>query len=236
MHKKPAGDRGLFVFSARDEGTQALFSMPLSAPLACIPVLLWAAVAAQAAPVTQVPKDLVDVTTVAPDVVLDLRYATSNNFLKQQVYPVARCLLRREAAMQLKTASDLLRKKGHRVKMWDCYRPHSVQKKMWEAFPHKGYVAPPDPGSVHNRGGAVDVSMTDLDGKDVEMPTEFDDFTVRANLHSYNHTKVAMQRRQVLRDAFEAAGFTGINSEWWHFEARDAKTRPVLDVPLEAVP
>jgi D-alanyl-D-alanine dipeptidase len=149
---------------------------------------------------------------------------TTNNFLKVQLYPVARCLLRRDAALQLRAASDLLRKQGYRIKAWDCYRPHHVQVMMWDAFPRRGYVAPPQPGSVHNRGGALDVSLTDLDGKDVEVPTDFDDFTTRAN------------HRQVLRDAFEAAGFTGIRSEWWHFEAKDARKHAVLDVPLTAVP
>lgn len=191
---------------------------------------------AHAAPSTTVPKDLVDATTVVPDLVLDLRYATENNFLHVQLYPVARCLLRQDAAQQLKVAADLLRKQGFRIKAWDCYRPHSIQVKMWEAFPRKGYVAPPQPGSVHNRGGALDVSLTDLSGKDVEVPTDFDDFTTRANLHSQAHTPLAMKHRQVLRDAFEAAGFTGIRSEWWHFEAKDARSHAVLDVPLTAVP
>ncbi|MBI5495226.1 MAG: M15 family metallopeptidase [Deltaproteobacteria bacterium] len=193
-------------------------------------LLSWLLVAAPpAAP------DLVDVTTVVPDLVLDLRYASENNFLKRRLYPVARCLLRREAAERLKVAADLLRKQGYRVKAWDCYRPHRVQKVMWEAHPVRGYVAPPQPGSVHNRGGAVDVSLADLEGRDVEMPTDFDDFTTRANLHSARHTPIAVERRKVLRDAFEAAGFRGIRSEWWHFESQDAERFPVLDVPLEAV-
>ncbi len=205
----------------------------------CGAALVWAlglVMPAHAAPSTAVPADLVDATTLVPDLVLDLRYATTNNFLKVQLYPVARCLLRRDAALQLRAASDLLRKQGYRIKAWDCYRPHHVQVMMWDAFPRRGYVAPPQPGSVHNRGGALDVSLTDLDGKDVEVPTDFDDFTTRANLHSMAHTPAAMKHRQVLRDAFEAAGFTGIRSEWWHFEAKDARKHAVLDVPLTAVP
>lgn len=80
----------------------------------------------------------------------------------------------------------------------------------------------------------MDVSLSSLDGKDVEMPTDFDDFTTRANLHSVGHSAIATERRKVLRDAFEAAGFIGIRSEWWHFEAAGAKAFPVLDVPLTA--
>ncbi|MEW5854426.1 MAG: M15 family metallopeptidase [Myxococcota bacterium] len=198
--------------------------------------MVWGASASSAGGGKAQPADLVDATQLVPDLVLDMRYATENNFLKRKLYSVGRCLLRRHAAEQLKRAADALREKGFRVVAWDCYRPHSVQKLMWEAVPRRGYVAPPQPGSVHNRGGAVDVSLADLQGKHVPMPTDFDDFTTRANLHSMNHPKDVMQRRQVLRDAFEGAGFTGIRSEWWHFEASGARQFPVLDVPLEDVP
>jgi D-alanyl-D-alanine dipeptidase len=179
------------------------------------------------------PAQLVDVTQVVPDVVLDLRYATTNNFLKRQLYAKPLCLLRPDAAAALKRAADLLRPQGFRIRMWDCYRPHRVQKVMWEAYPVRGYVAPPDPGSVHNRAGAVDVSLSDLQGNPVEMPTDFDDFSTRANLHGRVLKPEHAVRRQLLRDAFEAAGFTGIRSEWWHFEGPNARRHPVLDIPLE---
>lgn len=180
--------------------------------------------------------ELVDATKYVPDLILDLRYATHANFLGKPLYPVARCLLRKPAAERLKKAADLLRAKGFRVVAWDCYRPHSVQKEMWKAVPRRGYVAPPQPGSVHNRGGALDVSLATVDGQPVKMPTDFDDFTTRANLHSMSHPKDVMERRQILRDAFLAAGFTGIRSEWWHFELPDAAKYPVLDVSLQSVP
>lgn len=180
--------------------------------------------------------DLVDATALVPDLVLDLRYATANNFLGKPLYPVARCLLRRPAAEALKKAAGLLRLRGYRVVAWDCYRPHSVQKAMWAAVPRRGYVAPPQPGSMHNRGGAMDVSLADLHGKPVAMPTDFDDFTTKANLHSGGHPKDVVERRRLLRDAFLGSGFTGIRSEWWHFEIADAGRFPVLDVGLDAVP
>jgi D-alanyl-D-alanine dipeptidase len=178
----------------------------------------------------------VDATSLVPDLVLDIRYATPHNFLKRPLYKVPRCVLRRGAAEQLAKAADSLRKQGYRLVAWDCYRPHRYQQEMWDAFPKKGYVAPPQPGSVHNRGGAVDVSLADLTGKPVEMPTDHDDFTTRANLNSTRHTPLAMERRKVLRDAMEGAGFTGIRSEWWHFEAAGAVGFRVLDVPLEDIP
>jgi D-alanyl-D-alanine dipeptidase len=177
--------------------------------------------------------DLVDATVVVPDLILDLRYASTKNFLGKQLYPAARCLLRIPAAEQLKKAALWLRERGYRVVVWDCYRPHRVQKVMWAAHPVRGYVAPPQPGSVHNRGGAVDVSLALLDGSPLRMPTDFDDFSTRANLHSTDHPADVMERRQLLRDGFERAGFTGIRSEWWHFEATHARGWPVLDVPLD---
>ncbi len=117
------------------------------------------------------PADLVDVQRVIPNIVLDIRYATTNNFTGQTLYPVARCCLRREAADRLREVQVQLKPLGLKLKVFDGYRPLSVQKKMWEVYPHEGFVADPAKGSRHNRGAAVDLTLIKLDGTEVPMPT-----------------------------------------------------------------
>lgn len=179
---------------------------------------------------------LVDATTVVEDLALDLRYATADNFLKKQVYPdTARCLLLPESARKLKAAADVLRPKGYRLKVYDCYRPRAVQYEMWKIMPVPGYVADPRKGSNHNRGGAVDLTMVTLEGKEVEMPTAFDTFTPEAH-HGYaGGSEASRKHREVLREAMEGAGFAPNRMEWWHYDLPDAKSRPVLDVPFAPV-
>jgi D-alanyl-D-alanine dipeptidase len=179
---------------------------------------------------------LVDAKDYVPDLVVDLRYATEENFLHKAVYPKgSRCLMLKDSAELLKAAADALAKKGFRLKVWDCYRPFAVQQEMWRIFPKRGYVADPgNGGSNHNRGGAVDLTLITKDGTDVEMPTEFDTFA-RAAFHSYKGgSELSRKNRQTLRDAMEAAGFVKNPMEWWHWELPDAIHHPVLDEPLTA--
>lgn len=178
---------------------------------------------------------LVEANTLVKDLVVDLRYATPDNFLNKQVYPDgSRCLLLEESAKRLQKAADQLREKGFRLKVWDCYRPHAVQFEMWKIFPKPGYVAEPKAGSNHNRGGAVDLTMVTLDGKDVEMPTPFDTFSKAAH-HGYDGgTEESRKNRETLKAAMEAAGFVKNSMEWWHWDLPDAKSRPILDEPLVA--
>ncbi len=178
---------------------------------------------------------LVEANTLVKDLVVDLRYATPDNFLKKQVYPDgSRCLLLEESAKRLQKAADQLREQGFRLKVWDCYRPHAVQFEMWKIFPKPGYVAEPKAGSNHNRGGAVDLTMVTLDGKDVEMPTPFDTFSKAAH-HGYaGGSEESRKNRETLKAAMEAAGFVKNAMEWWHWDLPDAKSRPILDEPLVA--
>jgi zinc D-Ala-D-Ala dipeptidase len=171
---------------------------------------------------------------VVPDLVEDLRYATDDNFLKKAVYPKeSRCLLLEDAAKRLKEVADALAKKGFRLKVWDCYRPHAVQLEMWSIFPKRGYVADPNRGgSMHNRGGAVDLTLVTKDGKDVEMPSAFDTFNRTAHLSYQGGTELSRKNRQILRDAMVDAGFVKNPMEWWHWETPDALEHPILDEPL----
>jgi D-alanyl-D-alanine dipeptidase len=175
---------------------------------------------------------LVDLAEVLPRAVLDLRYATPHNFLKEAVYAHPRCLLRAEVAHALATAELQLEAKGYRLLLWDCYRPLSVQRAMWKRVPVKGLVADPEHGgSHHNRGTAVDAALADLEGKPVAMCTDHDDFS-RAGRRDAPCAPEPAARRAALRQALEAAGFTTIRTEWWHFDAPNAGAAPLLDQPL----
>ncbi len=193
---------------------------------------LWMLAACQALAAEKRP-ELVDVTTAIPDAVLDLRYATRNNFLGKKVYPDgARCLLRPETVEPLRKAAEVLRRQGFRVLLYDCYRPRSVQWEMWKILPKPGYVADPRKGSHHNRGTAVDLGLVTPDGREVEMPTPFDTFT-RAAHHGYaGASPEAIRHRELLREAMEGAGFRRNRMEWWHYGLPNAGKFPILDAPL----
>lgn len=179
---------------------------------------------------------LIDIRKVNPDIVLDIRYATTNNFLKQKVYPVARCVLRGAAAKRLSQVQEDLEKKGLGLKVYDCYRPLSVQRLMWKVKPDSRYVANPAYGSRHNRGAAVDLTLVDRNGKELEMPTEFDNFTERAHRNYRGGTAQSRKNSKTLEDAMKKYGFIPISTEWWHFDAPGWDKYAILDIPFGAVP
>ena len=177
---------------------------------------------------------LVEVQARIPDAVVDLRYATADNFLKKAVYPPsARCYLRPEALERLVKAADALRAQGFRLKLYDCYRPRSVQWQMWKLFPHPGYVADPNKGSPHNRGAAVDLTLATKDGHEVEMPTPFDTFSPAAHHGFMGVSPTAIHHRERLHRAMLDAGFKENRMEWWHYQLVDSGRYPVLDLPFE---
>jgi zinc D-Ala-D-Ala dipeptidase len=176
---------------------------------------------------------LVDAQSQVPGLVVELRYASADNFFQQALYPKgARCLLLRPVAARLARAAEALAPHGYRLKAWDCYRPLSVQWEMWERLPKRGYVADPHTGSHHNRGAAVDVTLVRADGTGVEMPTPFDTFTPAARQDAPLAKPEVAERRALLRAAMEGAGFHINRMEWWHYEAPEAHGAPLLDVPL----
>jgi zinc D-Ala-D-Ala dipeptidase len=179
---------------------------------------------------------LVDIQSIAPDIQLDMRYATSNNFLKQAVYPHATCLLRSATATRLAKVQAALAAVDRGLKIFDCYRPLSVQRQMWAILPDAKYVANPKTGSRHNRGAAVDVSLVDAAGKPLAMPSEFDDFSDRASANGQNGSSTAKHNRQQLQTAMKQQGFTGINSEWWHFDDPDWRRYELLDQAFPIAP
>lgn len=175
---------------------------------------------------------LVDVGARAPDLHLDLRYATPDNFLGRAVYDAARCLLVEDAAERLLRAEAALRREGYRLVVWDCYRPRSVQYAMWEILPDPTYVADPEKGSRHNRGAAVDVGLLTLDGSPVSLPTDHDDFSPRAHRDAGGLPPEAIANRERLERAMTGAGWIPLASEWWHFDAPGWERHPLRDEPL----
>jgi zinc D-Ala-D-Ala dipeptidase len=174
---------------------------------------------------------LIDASTVVKDLIVDLRYATANNFLKRPLYPKkARCLLLPTVAAKLAVAADTVRSAGFRLKVYDCYRPISVQWEMWKVMPKPGYVADPHRGSNHNRGAAVDLTLATLDSAEVEMPSGFDTFAASSHHGFSGGTAQSRHNREILRGAMESAGFQKNPMEWWHYDLPGAGRLPVLDV------
>ena len=176
--------------------------------------------------------DLVELITIDPTIKLDIRYATKNNFTHQQVYPSARCLLRRAAAESLHVVQSELKKQGLSLKVYDGYRPLSVQKIFWGICPDDRYVANPAKGSRHNRGAAVDLTIIDRKGRELKMPTPFDDFTEKAGRSYMKLPKEALQNRALLEKVMTKHGFVAMPSEWWHFDFRGWDRFPIMDEPI----
>jgi D-alanyl-D-alanine dipeptidase len=183
--------------------------------------------------------DLVELVRVEPSVRLDVRYATANNFVGRPVYRQARVFLQRPAAEAVVRAHRGLAAKGFGLLLFDGYRPWSVTRLFWEVTPSylRDFVADPRKGSRHNRGCAVDLTLFDLaTGREVEMPTPYDDFTEMAAQDYEGATPEQAAHRAMLRDAMVKEGFLVYPSEWWHFDYQDWREYPILDVPFEQLP
>ena len=177
----------------------------------------------------------VDIRTVVPDAIVDLRYATADNFVGVQLYPAdARCLVHESLAPGLATAAAALRAQGSTLVFWDCYRPHAVQVRMFDVVPNPAWVAKPGPYSrSHETGRSVDVTLAE-GGRPVDMGTGFDDFSSRATAFATEGVSAAAQaNRARLRGAMAAGGLTVYSGEWWHFDGPGAGVeRAILDVPV----
>ncbi|MGK0314840.1 MAG: D-alanyl-D-alanine dipeptidase [Saprospiraceae bacterium] len=156
--------------------------------------------------------------------VLDMRYATDNNFTKNQIYPCPRCFLRPVMADKILTLQkDIKKKYGMSLKLFDCYRPRPAQQKLWDIVPDARYVTPPDKGSMHNRGLAVDMTLVGKDGKELDMGTEYDFFGQEAYTTNTNLPKHVLKNRKVMTKLMEIHGMKGIRTEWWHFSLKTKK-------------
>ncbi|MEO1013196.1 MAG: M15 family metallopeptidase, partial [Bacteroidota bacterium] len=163
----------------------------------------------------------------------DLRYATPNNFLKEQVYDCAECYVRAKTAKALLRANEDFKKKGVRIKFFDCYRPNFVQFKMWRIVPNPQYVANPKKGSIHNKGGAVDITLETLEAKELDMGTDFDFFGKRAYHDYLDLPQEVLDNRKLLKETMEANDFWGIRTEWWHYNLTSASRDKIANFKWE---
>lgn len=176
---------------------------------------------------------LVDVLKIDSTIVLDIRYATANNFTKKVLYPIAKAKLRREAAESLRSIQTELRSKNFSLKIYDAYRPRSIQYKLWEIMPNEDYVANPKKGSRHNRGAAVDLTIIDSLGNEIDMPTPYDDFTEKAWQTYDSLPEPVLKNRAFLKDVMGRHGFQPIKSEWWHYDFKGWEKFDIMDEPLQ---
>ena len=193
----------------------------------------------ETAPATEGPPEepfvymgLVELTAVDDRFVIDQRYATENNFTGRIHYDRVLCLVQEDILPMLVRAADLAEAEGCRIKIWDAYRPVSVQQALHDSAPAElaPYVPAPGPWSMHARGITVDVTLCDLEGKELDMPTEFDDFSVRANSDNPDATEEQIANRELLNRIMSGAGFTRSSLEWWHFDGPNRDNYQILDL------
>lgn len=182
----------------------------------------------------ELSRNLVDIKELSRDFIIDLKYASYNNFIGRKLYSIPLCCMQKGTAAKLIRANNELMKIEYKIKIWDAYRPFSVQKLMWSIMPDSDFVANPDTGgSIHNGGFAVDVTIVGMDGGEIEMPSEFDDFSEKAFRNSTNMTETAANNLALLTNAMVNNGFKTLDSEWWHYYDEDMKVRVPLDISLE---
>jgi D-alanyl-D-alanine dipeptidase len=178
---------------------------------------------------------MIELKSLIPAVQYELRYASKNNFTGQRMYPknTHTTYLRRKPAMALAKVAEDLKEKGLGIKIWDAYRPYRTTVQFWKLIHDERFVANPSKGSGHNRGTAVDLTLVDLKtGKELEMPTPFDDFSPSAFHGATNLDQVRINNRKLLRATMEKYGFVRFETEWWHYYWPGAEKFAVLDLPF----
>ncbi|MEX2230875.1 MAG: M15 family metallopeptidase [Cyclobacteriaceae bacterium] len=179
-------------------------------------------------------KELIDIAKHIPDIVLDIRYATTNNFTGQRVYDLAKAYARKPVADALKKIHAELKKDGLGIKIFDAYRPYKATVKFYEVYGDTTYVASPYRGSRHNRGCALDLTLIDLKtGEELKMPTGYDSFSKQAWPSTPMPDPEIRKNRQTLIRAMEKFGFKVNSSEWWHFDFTGWKNFEVLDIEFQ---
>ncbi len=183
--------------------------------------------------------ELIDLCFEILGLLFDIRYATEDNFLKRVLYPSARCFLHRDAVEALKGVQKELKAQGYSLKVFDGYRPLHVQQIMWDAIRDERYVSNPEKNfGRHTRGTAIDLTIVDSEGNELEMPTEFDDFTEKAHSFSLLPSETAKKNRELLQRLMLKYGFEIFDFEWWHFDLKgwnDNRKYPALDLSFEEI-
>ena len=179
---------------------------------------------------------LVEIKKYIPEIALDIRYTTTNNFTHHRMYPQARAFARLQVVMALKDIETELKAKGLGLKIYDAYRPCAITVKFYEVTPDTNFVADPSKGSKHNRGCAIDLSLIDLKtGKELDMPTGFDSFNRKAGANYQDLPQQEIANRELLKSVMQAHGFRVIATEWWHYDFNGWANYPLLDIPFSAI-
>ncbi|PKA84127.1 D-alanyl-D-alanine dipeptidase [Ulvibacter sp. MAR_2010_11] len=177
--------------------------------------------------------ELVFLSDLSTEFNYEIRYATPDNFIGETLYNCAKCLLRPEVAQALLQANQFFCEKGYKIKIYDCYRPLDVQKKMWSKVPRPTYVANPyGSGSIHNKGAAVDITLETLEGCYVEMGSDYDFFGPAAHIDNYNFSNKILANRRLLIEGMRKYGFNTVRTEWWHFNFQRNRSYTTLNIPL----
>ena len=177
---------------------------------------------------------MIDIKKAIPSLRIDLRYATTNNFMHRQLYPSLKTTYLRLAAVNaLKKVVIALKDKNLTLKIFDAYRPYAVTEEMWEVVKDNRYAADPAKGSGHNRGTSVDLTLVNLrTGKELNMGTGFDNFSDSAHQDFKSLPAMILQNRSLLKSIMEKYGFVSLDTEWWHFSLPDAKDYELLNIPF----
>lgn len=182
-----------------------------------------------------IPADstFVNLKTYSDQFIFDMKYATEDNFLQSKVYDCAECFLRYKTVKSLIEANQKFLNLGYRIKIFDCYRPLDVQKKMWKLVPNPIYVANPAKGSIHNRGGAVDLTLVDKNGIELDMGTTFDHFG-KESAHDYDDVSIEVKsNRALLKSVMESCNFLSFSSEWWHYNLKTDESDKISNFKWE---
>ncbi|MFN8324972.1 M15 family metallopeptidase [Flavobacterium sp.] len=172
----------------------------------------------------------VNLKNFSSDFVFEMKYATSDNFLKESVYPCAECFLQAKTVKHLLEANKEFMAMGYRIKIYDCYRPKSIQRKMWKIVPDANYVANPKKGSIHNRGGAVDITLVDSLGVELDMGTKFDFFGEEASHNYLNLPENILKNRLLLKEIMLKNNFKSFDSEWWHYNLKGSNKDKIYNL------
>lgn len=181
-------------------------------------------------------QELIELRKMIPDLVLDIRYATANNFMKQVMYPQARAFARKPVAEQLKKVQAELRKRGYGLKIYDAYRPYAITVSFYKRAADKSFVANPAKGSKHNRGCAVDLTLIDFKTKkEIPMPTPYDSFAPEAAAAYQKLPAAVIRNRDFLIRTMRTYGFRVIKNEWWHYDFIGWQNYALMDIPFKSL-
>jgi zinc D-Ala-D-Ala dipeptidase len=171
---------------------------------------------------------LVEITESSHNIILDLRYATKNNITGNRIYHDDRCFIHKDAEVLLTRSIHLAKDQGLKIKIFDAYRPRGVQEALWAHSPDPNYVTPPEKGSPHTRGVAVDLTLVDSHGQELDMGTEFDDLSTRAHHGATHVTPQVAANRYLLLGIMMSAGWDLFLNEWWHYQLFKAREYPLI--------